>query len=495
MEASYVKVLKRRVAYMLVTILLAVNCTAMGAAGAAEAVHGDSSPKPVSVAGGSGHGVAAWSDGSVTAWGYNKSGQVGDGTSIHQLVPKQVAGLTDIVQVAAGDNSSYALDKNGDVWAWGDNYSPYINGDPFQKRGGLMKLEGLKGVASLVISNHGSVALHKDGTATIWRPTYDPNDHLKMTVKYFPIKGVTNVKTIVVAGHEALILGKDGSVDMLTVYNSFYDRFRLEREFGEVKPLVTSSITGIAVDWYDVFLLHENGTVLRWNVNTKQQAPIAVKGLKEIREIRTGSNRLFMLKNDGTVWQWNYNDPTAKPFQVKGLTGITALWGTKGYTGYATNQDGKVLAWGEEKYQGSGSLNENDGNPVFVQTPLSWSVNGQKVSFYGSSAIVKDKLYVPYNSVFEALGIKVKRGQSNPDPKHGNHRFPVWSFSYGGNTVSIKSSDPAVVLVNGKVTRENASIPFLADSSMFPLELITSKLGIPSFWNKATGEVILGKTP
>ncbi|SEK96111.1 Alpha-tubulin suppressor [Paenibacillus sp. cl141a] len=488
----------RKVAYMLVTILLAVNCTVLGSAGAAEATNGDSRPIPASVAGGSGHGVASWSDGSVTAWGYNKSGQVGDGTSIHQLVPKQVAGLANIVQVAAGDNSSFALDKNGDVWAWGDYYSPYINGDPllpFQKRGGLIKLEGLKDVASLAISNHGSVAVHKDGSATIWSPAFDPNDHLKMTVKYFPIKGVTNAKTIVVAGHEALILGKDGSVDMLTVYNSFYDRFRLEREFREVEPLVASSITGIAAHWYDVFLLHENGTVLRWNVNTKQQTPAAVKGLNDIQEIRTGANRLFMLKNDGTVWQWNYNDPTAKPFRVKGLAGITALWGSKGYAGYATNQDGKVLAWGEEKYQGSGSPNENDGNPVRVQPPLSWTVNGQTVSFYGSSAIVKGKLYVPHTSVFEALGIKVKRGQSNPDPKHGNQRIPVWSFSYGGNTVSIKSSDPAVVLVNGMVTRENASVPFLANSTMFPLELITSKLGIPMSWNKTTGEVILGKTP
>lgn len=492
------KKMNGRVAFMLVTILLAVNCTVLGAAGAAEATNVDSRSIPVSVAGGSGHGVAAWSDGSVTAWGYNKSGQVGDGTSIHQLVPKQVAGLADIVQVAAGGNSSFALDKNGDVWAWGDYYSPYINEDPllpFQKRGGLIKLEGLKDVTSLAISNHGSVALHKDGSATIWSPTFDPNDHLKMTVKYFPIKGVADTKTIVVAGHEALILGKDGSVDMLTVYNSFYDRFRLEREFREVKPLVASSITGIASHWYDVFLLHENGTVLRWNVNTKQQAPAAVKGLNGIQEIRTGANRLFMLKNDGTVWQWNYNDPTAKPFRVKGLTGITALWGSKGYTGYATNQDGKVLAWGEEKYQGSGSPNENDGNPVMVQPPLSWTVNGQTVSFYGSSAMVEGKLYVPYNSVFEALGIKVKRGQSNPDPKQGKQRFPIWSFSYGGNTVSIKSSDPAVVLVNGKVTLEDASVPFLANTTMFPLELITSKLGIPMSWNKTTGEVILGKTP
>lgn len=489
-----VKLLNRWVAHTLIAILIVVNCMSFGA----EAAGGASPPKPVSVAGGNAHGVAAWDDGSVTAWGYNKSGQVGDGTSIHQWVPKQVAGLSDIVQVAASGNSSFAVDKNGDVWAWGDAYSPYIEGDPllpYQKRGGLMKMEGLKNVASLAISSHGSVALHKDGTATIWRPTIDPNDHLKMTVKYFPVKGVNHAKAMVVAGHEALILSEDGSVGTLTVYNSFYDRFRLEHEFREVKPLVASSIIGMDSNWYDVFLLHENGTVLRWDANAKQQAPVAVKGLNDMKEIRTGSNRLNMLKNDGTVWQWNYNDPSAKPFQVKGLTGITALWGSDGYTGYATNKDGKLLAWGEGKYKGSGSPNENGREPVHVMSPLSWTVNGQEVSFYGSSAIVEGKLYVPYSSVFDALGVKVKRGQSNPDPQQGNHRFAVWSFSYGGNTVSIKASDPAVLLVNGKVTGEDVRVPFLSNTSMFPLETIAAKLGVPLSWNKPTGDVILGNTP
>ena len=148
----------------------------------------------------------------------------------------------------------------------------------------------------MAISNHGSVALHKDGSATIWNPTFDPNDHLKMTVKYFPIKGVINAKTIVVAGHEALILGDDSGVNMLTVYNSFYDRYRLEREFREIKPLVTSSITGIAPTGPKCSCSMRTGRSLRWNGNTKEQVPVAVKGLKDIEEIRTGFNRLYMLK-------------------------------------------------------------------------------------------------------------------------------------------------------------------------------------------------------
>ncbi|MGV2787342.1 chromosome condensation regulator RCC1, partial [Clostridium perfringens] len=181
-----------------------------------------------------------------------------------------------------------------------DYYSPYINGDPllpYQKRGGLIQLEGLKDVASLAFTRYSGVALHKNGTATIWHPASNPDDPLKMFVKYFPVKGVKNAKSMVIAGHEALILGDDGSVGMLTVYNSFYDRYRLEREFREVKPLVTSSIAGIAANWSEVFLLHENGTVLRGNGNTKQQAPVAVKGLKDIQEIRTRFNLSLILNS------------------------------------------------------------------------------------------------------------------------------------------------------------------------------------------------------
>ncbi|WMT39039.1 hypothetical protein RE628_16085 [Paenibacillus sp. D2_2] len=82
-------------------------------------VKADSPAQVVSAAGGDLFGVAAWSDGSVTSWGDNKFGQLGDGTSIHQYIPKKIAGLGHVTQVAASQNTSFAVTSEGEVWAWG----------------------------------------------------------------------------------------------------------------------------------------------------------------------------------------------------------------------------------------------------------------------------------------------------------------------------------------------------------------------------------------
>jgi len=76
------------------------------------------------VAGGSNngdHSVAVKSDGSVWAWGYNASGQLGDGTTANRLIPVQVIGLFGVTAAASGLNHSIALKSDGTVWDWGSN--------------------------------------------------------------------------------------------------------------------------------------------------------------------------------------------------------------------------------------------------------------------------------------------------------------------------------------------------------------------------------------
>lgn len=74
------------------------------------------------IAGGASHSLALKTDGTVWAWGYNRSGQLGAGTTEDSRVPVQVTGFTDpVIAIAAGPYYSVALDKNGNVWRWGDN--------------------------------------------------------------------------------------------------------------------------------------------------------------------------------------------------------------------------------------------------------------------------------------------------------------------------------------------------------------------------------------
>lgn len=71
-------------------------------------------------AGGSYHALAVRDDGTVWAWGYDGSGELGNGSEVaDQPVPVQVLRIAGAVSVAAGRNHSLALLDCGQVWAWG----------------------------------------------------------------------------------------------------------------------------------------------------------------------------------------------------------------------------------------------------------------------------------------------------------------------------------------------------------------------------------------
>ncbi|MCD4822962.1 MAG: hypothetical protein K8R11_13150, partial [Methanococcoides sp.] len=73
------------------------------------------------IAGGGYHTIALKTDGTVWAWGHNRFGQIGDGTTTYRSSPVQVAGLADVAAIAGGLLHTIALKTDGTVWAWGDN--------------------------------------------------------------------------------------------------------------------------------------------------------------------------------------------------------------------------------------------------------------------------------------------------------------------------------------------------------------------------------------
>ena len=61
------------------------------------------------------------SDGTVWAWGDNRGGQLGDGTTVSRTTPAQVAGLGGVAKVTAGTGAAFVVTTTGSVWAWGVN--------------------------------------------------------------------------------------------------------------------------------------------------------------------------------------------------------------------------------------------------------------------------------------------------------------------------------------------------------------------------------------
>ena len=61
------------------------------------------------------HVLALKDDGTVWAWGYNSSGQLGDGTLVDKNTPVQVENLANVKDIAAGGMHSLAVLDDGTV--------------------------------------------------------------------------------------------------------------------------------------------------------------------------------------------------------------------------------------------------------------------------------------------------------------------------------------------------------------------------------------------
>ena len=90
------------------------------------------------VSAGDDHSLALGSDGNIYAWGANKYGQLGDGTTTDRLTPVQIpkpTGVNRFIQVSAGKAFSVALDGQGHVWAWGLNSSGQLGSNAVATNG------------------------------------------------------------------------------------------------------------------------------------------------------------------------------------------------------------------------------------------------------------------------------------------------------------------------------------------------------------------------
>jgi alpha-tubulin suppressor-like RCC1 family protein len=73
------------------------------------------------VSAGSHHVVALKKDGTLWAWGFNKKGQLGDGATANKTSPVQIGKDSRWVAISAGGMHSLALKLDNTSWSWGGN--------------------------------------------------------------------------------------------------------------------------------------------------------------------------------------------------------------------------------------------------------------------------------------------------------------------------------------------------------------------------------------
>lgn len=163
------------------------------------------------VAAGSNHACALSETGRVQCWGRNDRGQVGDGTMTERTSPTAVSGLNSGVQaISAGEHHTCALLNSGDVQCWGYNNSGQI-GDGTKATSSTLPVDviGLpSNITSIAASQNTSCALTSAGDLYCWGLSYlrPPSTYLP-TYSAQKMVGLSDVEAIAPGfGHYCVVL-------------------------------------------------------------------------------------------------------------------------------------------------------------------------------------------------------------------------------------------------------------------------------------------------
>jgi alpha-tubulin suppressor-like RCC1 family protein len=250
------------------------------------------------VAAGGSHSVALRQDGTVWTWGFNGSGQLGNGTKSSSNIPVQVSGLKDIIAIAAGYGHVAALKKDGTVWAWGSNSSGQLGADKTNSFSTPIRTSGLQGISAIAAGAYHTVALKNDGTVCAWgfNGSGQLGDNTKKS-NYIPVKigGLDNITAITAGKNHTVALHRDGSV---WAWGS-----NLTSQLGD-----SSTSEG-------------------------SLQPVKVAGLKNVADIHATIDHTFALMKDGTVWGWGDKgtdkwgnglsmNGSSSPVQMRGVSNV-----------------------------------------------------------------------------------------------------------------------------------------------------------------------------
>jgi alpha-tubulin suppressor-like RCC1 family protein len=316
----------------------------------------------VAIAAGYSHTLVLDSSGHVHAWGYNNSGQLGNGTTTQLTVPIAVSTYgslngSTVVAIAATGYTSYALDTLGRIHVWGDNtFGQYGDGGgatstwskvPMLLTGSQRTSAATQRILSRGYGNHKLIQdVVQQGPTYIQAAGSNAYSQLgdgTTLTRYagafasgyaFPAAVVATANGLY---HSAAVLANGGvycwgrnsayecgqgattNVGVPTLVGSMTSYSAVEVACGTGVTLVATTTGTVMAFGTNLTGMLGNGSAL--GTNTAVSGPVVVTGLTNVQTLVAGEGHACAIDASGALWAWG--DNTKGQFGI-GATGVTS---------------------------------------------------------------------------------------------------------------------------------------------------------------------------
>ncbi|MEM7129112.1 MAG: hypothetical protein AAF702_22460 [Chloroflexota bacterium] len=351
---------------------------------------GDLSSGVSAISAGYGHTCALIeTSGNIKCWGYNITGQLGDGTTLDRHSPTTIEGIIGASDVKAGGNHTCALINRSNIKCWGANIVGQLGNGDTALSTTPVDVTGLSGSPISVNAGNSSTCAMIEETGGVqcwgWNSRGQLGDGSQAnSIIPVDVDGLdSNVEAIAVAREHTCALMTDGGVKcwgynrMGSLGNGTFT--------GSLTPVtpagLTSGVSAISAGGYSTCALLNSGRVKCWGLNgsdqlgngvptffTSPQLTIGLSGV--ISSTAGGLAHTCSLMTSGDVRCWGRNHvgqlgngtsiAASEPEAVINLDGpVSSI--TSGYfhTCALLASDGSIKCWGHN--EGFGQLGDGTG--------------------------------------------------------------------------------------------------------------------------------------
>ncbi|MDF2692631.1 MAG: repeat domain protein [Labilithrix sp.] len=347
------------------------------------------------------HACARLPSGTVRCWGDNGAGQVGDGVPFDGsrpdvLKPQDVPGIKDAVAIAAGVSHTCVVHKPGTVSCWGSNFFGQLGDGTVERSSAPVKVLGLQNATTLAGGTSFTCALRTDKTVACWGANYSGQlgDGLKVDrPTATPVKNLTGAIGIAAASDHACAVLEGG--DVVCWGGNTEGQLGIGSTTESLAPTklnALSEIAQVAAAARFSCARQTSGRVYCWGNNEFGQlgngspttapnpSPLVVPSVGDAVFIWTGIEHACAVRKTGAVACWGAagegqlgkgavaaNTSIATPVAVVGLPDAVAVW-TGGTRSCSIVGDGRAFCWGQNS---TGQLGNGTTTMAYTAVPVS----------------------------------------------------------------------------------------------------------------------------